>query len=58
MKDVGGEGFAGSSPPFFGRVWAGVDVDVSSATVIGCGESRKQGPRENVGLYFGGVTQR
>ena len=33
-------------------------VKESSATVIGCGESRKQGPRENVGLYFGGVTQR
>ena len=27
MKDVGG-GFAGSSPPFLGREWAAVDVDV------------------------------
>ena len=28
MKDVGGAGFAGSSPPFRGREWAAVDVDV------------------------------
>ena len=28
MKDVGGAGFAGSSPPFLGREWAAVDVDV------------------------------
>ena len=28
MKDVGGEGFAGSSPPFLGRELAAVDVDV------------------------------
>ena len=28
MEDVGGEGFAGSSPPFLGREWAAVDVDV------------------------------
>ena len=27
MKDVGG-GFARSSPPFLGREWAAVDVDV------------------------------
>ena len=28
MKDVGGAGFAGSSPPFLGRERAAVDVDV------------------------------
>ena len=28
MKDVGGAGFAGSSPPFLGREWAAVNVDV------------------------------
>ena len=28
MKDVGGAGFAGNSPPFPGREWAAVDVDV------------------------------
>ena len=28
MKDVGGAGFAGSSPPFRGRERAAVDVDV------------------------------
>ena len=28
MKDVGGEGLAGSSPPFLGRERAAVDVDV------------------------------
>ena len=28
MKDVGGTGFAGSAPPFLGREWAAVDVDV------------------------------
>ena len=28
MKDGGGAGFAGSSPPFLGRDWAAVDVDV------------------------------
>ena len=28
MKDVGGTGFAGSSPPFRGRERAAVDVDV------------------------------
>ena len=28
MKDVGGAGFAGISPPFLGREWAAVDVDV------------------------------
>ena len=28
MKDVGGAGFAGSSPPFLGREQAAVDVDV------------------------------
>ena len=27
MKDVGGAGFAGSSPPFLGRERAAVDVD-------------------------------
>ena len=29
MKDEGGAGFAGSSPPFLGRERAAVDVDVS-----------------------------
>ena len=29
MKDEGGAGFAGSSPPFLGRERAVVDVDVS-----------------------------
>ena len=28
MKDVGGAGFAGSSPPFLGPERAAVDVDV------------------------------
>ena len=28
MKDVGGAGFAGSSPPFLDRERAAVDVDV------------------------------
>ena len=28
MKEVGGAGFAGSSPPFRGRERAAVDVDV------------------------------
>ena len=28
MKDVGGAGFAGSSPPFLGRERVAVDVDV------------------------------
>ena len=28
MKEVGGAGFAGSSPPFLGRERAAVDVDV------------------------------
>ena len=28
MKDVGGAGFAGSSPPWLGRERAAVDVDV------------------------------
>ena len=28
MKDVGGAGFAGSSPPLLGRERAAVDVDV------------------------------
>ena len=28
MKDVGGAGFAGNPPPFPGREWAAVDVDV------------------------------
>ena len=28
MKDLGGAGFAGSSPPFLGRERAAVDVDV------------------------------
>ena len=28
MKDVGGAGFAGSSPPFLGREQVAVDVDV------------------------------
>ena len=28
MKDEGGAGFAGSSPPFLGRERAAVDVDV------------------------------
>ena len=27
MKDVGGAGFARSSPPFLGREWAAVKVD-------------------------------
>ena len=27
MKDVGGAGFAGSSPQFLGREWAAVKVD-------------------------------
>ena len=35
MKDVGGAGFAGSSPPFLGRERAAVDVDlVRSAAAL------------------------
>ena len=33
MKDVGGAGFAGSSPPFLGRERAAVDVDVVRSAV-------------------------
>ena len=32
MKDVGGAGFAGSSPPWLGRERAAVDVDVMMLT--------------------------
>ena len=34
MKDVGGAGFAGSSPPFLGRERATVDVDPERRWVL------------------------
>ena len=43
MKDVGGAGFAGSSPPFRGRKRAAVDVDVGP-------ERRSSLPERKVGF--------